>query len=334
MHNICTASAWIRPICMLCGSQTLLLKRQRGNMNIDKDSGLPSELVWNWKNANTWIYDSRSFDKKVFKLSILTLLSFIIFGYLISHFANQANYIKYMCITIFSVVFIFFITFRYMYRERHKEIVETIKYDWLYIRGMVFTEIQFSNYLMPGDNTLVSLSLDTLKGRFIEKLRALVRASEIGGSHEGDIKELIDDVEMFFGNIGRSSLYHFNKLTCESEVVYEGEKFSCTYFRIANPVSLGDLCAFLSRNNGVICESDTKRELPWCIPEDFIPHRKIWIVSAGREFDGFALIRIHAQYRQPDGVRICMPNELKEEEFKSNSLGMVFVRLDKVRPNE
>lgn len=333
MHNICTASAWIRPICMLCGSQALLLKRQRGNMHIDKDYGLPIELVRNWKKKNSWIYDSSQYNRKI---SII-IISFLLITFLsmmsimaFVEFANQKKLLIYGSVII-SIVF--FLVYKYIDFQRNNLVKQTIQSDWLDIRNLIVTEKAFTGYLMPGDDSFEGVSFNVLKGQFIEKLRALVKASEIGGCHEDDIRELIDDVEMFFGNIGLGSLYHFNKLTYESEVVYEGKRFSCTYYQITNSVSLGDLCAFLSRNNGVICEGDTKRELPWCIPEYFIPYRKVYMVSTCREFDGFALIKIHAQYRQGDGVGICMPNELEEEGFKSSCAGMVFVRLERMKPN-
>ena len=303
-------------------------------MHIDRYYGLPIQLVNNWKKKNRWIHDSRQYNRKISILITSFLLITFLFMMSILAFVEFANQKKFLIYGSVIISIAFFLVYKYIDFQRKNLVKQTIQSDWLDIRNLIVNEKAFTGYLIPGDDSFEGLSFNVLKGQLIEKLRALVKASEIGGCNEDHVKELVDDVEMFFGDIGRSSLYHFNKLTCESEVVYEGEKFFCTYFRIANPVSLGDLCAFLSRNNGVICESDTKRELPWCVPEDFIPHRKIWIVSTGREFDGFALIKIHAQYRQPDGVRICMPNKLEEEEFKSNSLGMVFVRLDRVKPNE
>lgn len=298
-------------------------------MNIDKDYGIPSEFVINWKSKNPWIYEGKKLHKKINILIVSALMIQMVCMFLIVTFADPKSQIK-LIISSSVIISIFFaIAFKYIRIEYDNEVKETILSDWDVVRSLI-VNANYLELLRPGCDNFEGLSFSFLKGEVIKKLRALVLASEIGGSREGDIRELIDDVEMFFGRIDRGSLYHFNQLPYEKEIVYLGEKFSCTYFEVVNNVSLGDLCAFLSRNNGVICKGDTRRELPWCLPDDFIPHRKVYVVSTSKEFDGFAFIEIHAQYKQSDGVMICMPNRLEEAEFKSSCLGMVFVRLERV----
>lgn len=218
----------------------------KGSMTINREYGVPNEVIDQWISGIKWRKDVTDKSDKVAQIIINIVLHIWMIGLLPQPFIDmpmRKNYVLVLfnvlgLITVISITYI-----KIRYNSDSKSLRKKIEGDWK----------ELSNFVPSlGDVSGMSYSesrLFTIVGLRKHMTGAVVRGDK---DKKERILNLLYKARLFFGWINESEIFPFSQISvkgkgsCECTDTYRGRQYSYELYWINHPVSADDLYFFAS----------------------------------------------------------------------------------------
>ncbi len=328
---MCTASAWISPICIFHGPQALLLNWQtlKGSMKINYEYGVSDEML------NNWIFGKRLRDREKMNMKISNiicdvLLSALVIFSLFSLYLIKNGYEKMVIYPFSGVIIIAGLSafcIRLLNWNTYKALKKGIRDDLEFLD--IFCGESISEEKIKNSN------FDTVRLAVISHLRMHMTTAVVDHNEKSkeNILKALSIARLFFGWIGESEIFSFHQLSWNDNgsgtVVCDGKKYSYEMYSVDHPVDVKDIYRFATYdpNN---CTLLGQRGFTWVRPPIGNNRGDMFCFSQAFTDDGINRYTIHTRNRITGSTETItsIPEAEFDQSFFRGKILVVFKRIE------